>query len=52
MEANSGVLHSIRILASIVSVLKYNAKKVRHIVGTLTYSVLIGATILPHRDNI
>ena len=52
MEANSDVLHSVGILTSIVSVLSMMPRKVRHVVGTLTYSVLIGAPILSHRDNI
>ena len=52
MEANSDVLHSVGILTSIVSVLSTMPRKFRHVVGTLTYSVLIGAPILSHRDNI
>ena len=55
MEANSNVLRSVRILASIVSVLSIMPRLGMYIVGTLTYSVLIGAPILSHtlrRDNI
>ena len=37
IEVNSDFLHSIGILASIVSTMP---RKVRHVVGTLTYSVL------------
>ena len=37
MEANSDVLHSIGILASIVSVLIIMPLKIRHVVDTLTY---------------
>ena len=47
-EANSNVLCSIGILASVLSI---KPRKVSHVVGTLTYSVLTGAPILLHRDN-
>ena len=52
IEANSDVLCSVGILAFIVSVLGTMPRKVGHVVGILTYSVLIGEPILSHRDNI
>ena len=52
MAVNSDSLHSDEILASIVSVLSTMPRKVRHVVGPSTFSVLIGAPILSQRQHL
>ena len=52
MAVNNNALRSDEILASMVTVSSTIPRKVRHVVGPLTFSVLMGASNLLQRDNI